>query len=80
VTLGRIVAENLRALRLGQKLSQETVAKKSGLSLSYISMLERGARTPPLDTLEALAKALAVPAVDLLRGGGPVGRKVRGRQ
>ena len=53
-------AVNLKSERLRRKLSQEALAAKAGLSVSYISMLERGQRTPPLDTLESLAKALAV--------------------
>ena len=59
-------ASNLKSERLRRKLSQETLATKAGLSVSYISMLERGQRTPPLDTLEALAKALAVNPTSLL--------------
>lgn len=59
-------AVNLRNERLRRKLSQESLAAKAGLSVSYISMLERGQRTPPLDTLESLAKALAVSATSLL--------------
>ncbi|MBK9519776.1 MAG: helix-turn-helix transcriptional regulator [Anaeromyxobacter sp.] len=58
--------DNLRTERLRKKLSQEALAHKAGLSVSYISMLERGQRTPPLDTLEILAKALGVSAVSLL--------------
>jgi len=57
----------LRSERLRRKLSQEALASKAGLSVSYISMLERGQRTPPLDTLELLAKALAVSATSLLQ-------------
>jgi len=57
---------NLRSERLRRRLSQETLAAKAGLSVSYISMLERGQRAPPLDTLEALAKALAVSPTSLL--------------
>ncbi len=67
MALGRIVAENLRAMRAKQRLSQEDVAKRSGYSVSYISMLERAERTPPLDTLEALAKALRTSPLDLLQ-------------
>ena len=52
--------------RLRRKLSQETLAGKAGLSISYISMLERGQRTPPLDTLESLAKALGVGPASLI--------------
>ena len=59
-------AANLKSERLRRKLSQETLASKAGLSVSYISMLERGQRAPPLDTLESLAKALSVSPTSLL--------------
>jgi transcriptional regulator with XRE-family HTH domain len=59
-------AANLKSERMRKKLSQESLAHKAGLSVSYISMLERGQRTPPLDTLETLAKALSISAVSLL--------------
>jgi transcriptional regulator with XRE-family HTH domain len=59
-------AVNLKSERLRRKLSQEALAAKAGLSVSYISMLERGQRAPPLDTLESLAKALSVAPVTLL--------------
>ena len=61
------VARNLRDLRLKRKLSQQDVAKKAGLSVSYISMLERGQRTPPLETLEVIAKVLRADPVHLLQ-------------
>jgi transcriptional regulator with XRE-family HTH domain len=60
-------ATNLKTERLRRKLSQEALAARAGLSVSYISMLERGQRTPPLDTLESIAKALAVTASALLQ-------------
>ena len=59
-------ATNLKSERMRRKLSQESLAHKAGLSVSYISMLERGQRTPPLDTLETLARALSVSPVTLL--------------
>ena len=59
-------AANLKKERIRKKLSQEALAAKAGLSVSYISMLERRQRTPPLDTLESLARALSVPATSLL--------------
>jgi transcriptional regulator with XRE-family HTH domain len=59
-------ANNLKSERLRRKLSQEALAAKAGLSVSYISMLERGQRQPPLDTLESLAKALAISPTHLL--------------
>jgi transcriptional regulator with XRE-family HTH domain len=64
--LADIVTRNLKARRSHLQLSQEALAHKAGLSVSYISMLERGQRTPPLDTLEELARALKTTPVALL--------------
>jgi transcriptional regulator with XRE-family HTH domain len=60
-------AVNLKTERLRRKMSQEMLAGKARLSVSYVSMLERGQRTPPLETLESLAKALAVSPLSLLQ-------------
>jgi transcriptional regulator with XRE-family HTH domain len=66
--LTETVSKNLKQLRLARKLSQGGLAEKSGLSVSYISMLERAQRSPPLDTLEQLAKALGTTPVALCGG------------
>lgn len=57
---------HLRSLRRSRDWSQGALAREVGLSLSYVSMLERGERSPPLDTLEALATALGVTASSLI--------------
>ncbi len=67
MTLRKIVSKNLREVRTQQRLSQETIAKRSGISVSYVSMLERGQRTPRLETLESLAKALRVSPLYLMQ-------------
>ncbi|MCU0915715.1 MAG: helix-turn-helix transcriptional regulator [Planctomycetes bacterium] len=51
-------ADVLRQLRERAGLSQETLATKSGLDRTYISLLERGQRQPTLKTLARLAEAL----------------------
>jgi transcriptional regulator with XRE-family HTH domain len=61
-------AGNVRRLRAKKKLSQKALADKVGISVSYVSMLERGQRSPPLETVERMAKALGV-APALLLGG-----------
>jgi transcriptional regulator with XRE-family HTH domain len=66
VMLTETVSKNLKSERLRRKLSQTELAEKANLSVSYISMLERAQRSPPLDTLEQLAKALDVTPVALL--------------
>jgi predicted transcriptional regulator len=60
MTLTQRVTRNLRVARTQRKLSQQELAEKAGISISYVSMLERGQRTPPLETLE----------VGLIRSGG----------
>ena len=66
-TLLETFASNIRSLRAKKKLSQKTVADKAKVSVSYISMLERGQRSPPLDTLAVLAKVYAVTPESLLK-------------
>jgi transcriptional regulator with XRE-family HTH domain len=61
-------AANVRRLRAKKKLSQKALADKVGISVSYVSMLERGQRSPPLETIEKMAKALGVPPSAMLGG------------
>ena len=60
-------SRNLRAARLQRQLSQRELASRAALSISYVSMLERGQRSPPLDTVEGLGKALGVAPAQILR-------------
>ncbi len=59
--------KNLQTLRRKKALTQEALASKAGISVAYVSMLERGQRTPPLETIEQLAKALRVEPLKLLQ-------------
>jgi transcriptional regulator with XRE-family HTH domain len=65
-TSARIVAENLRRLRLERKWSQEICAEKCGLHRTYIGAVERGERNITLATLDTIARALKVSPIDLL--------------
>lgn len=64
-----IFAENLKSMRIQKELTQSTVAEKANISVSYISMLERGTRSPTFETLEMLAKVLGVRPTSLLTEG-----------
>ena len=56
-------------LRLGLKLTHETLARRSGLSVNTIHKLEQGRRIAGRPaTVHRLAKALGVPPQALLRG------------
>lgn len=55
----------LRELRKRQLLSQEKLAFEAGLDRTYISLLEVGQRSPSLDTMLALSRALQITLANL---------------
>jgi transcriptional regulator with XRE-family HTH domain len=55
----------LRTSRFGPKMTQEELADKAEISVSFLSMIERGERAPHLETLAKLAVALQVPITEL---------------
>lgn len=65
-SLKQNLSANLKRLRLKKKLSQEALAKAARVSISYVSEIERGNRSPALETVDDLASALGVPPVRLL--------------
>ena len=60
---------NIRKHRLAKNISQKELAQKSGISQSYVSLLEKGIereKSPTLQTIESLADALGICAKDVL--------------
>ncbi len=64
--LGRRIYELHRA----SDYSQEELAERAGISVSYLSMIERAERTPHVKTLEKVASALDVSISEIFRGVG----------
>ena len=63
--------EYLRTLRLEQKLSLREAEQLSGVSNSYLGLIERGRRPiPGAEILKKLAPVYDVPVRDLLRAAG----------
>ena len=56
---------HIRTLRLSQELSQEEVAHRAGIHVTYLSGIERGKRNPSLKNLRRIAQALGVPIMEL---------------
>lgn len=81
--LNQRIAERVRELRAAQGLSLDTLARKSGVSRSMISLIERGESSPTAMVLEKLATGLGVmlaslfdaPAVAAQASRGPVARR-----
>ena len=61
-----LIARRIRQYRHLEKLSQESLADKVGVSDTYIRKLEAGARTPSLEVIMALAAALSTTPDHLL--------------
>jgi transcriptional regulator with XRE-family HTH domain len=59
-------AANLKGLRRRSKISQEELGAAASLHRTEIGLLERSKRDPRLPTIVKLARALGVPAAELL--------------
>jgi transcriptional regulator with XRE-family HTH domain len=64
--LGERFAQNIRGLRQARGLSQQQMAKLSGLPRATWSHLESGSGNPTLAVLHRVAKALQVPLEELI--------------
>jgi transcriptional regulator with XRE-family HTH domain len=52
-------------LRRSKKLTQEKLAEKSGYSVEFISLVERGINAPSVEGCQRIAKALHVSLKEL---------------
>ncbi len=64
----------LRELRKEKGLKLVALANKSGVSLAYVSEVERGRKLPSLEVLDRLAGALGLSILDVLDGVEPYDR------
>ena len=60
MTLGGIVARNIRRLRLERGLTQEELAARIRITRNYVGMIERQENSPTVAILERIAKALGI--------------------
>jgi transcriptional regulator with XRE-family HTH domain len=51
----------IRQCRSRKKLTLAALSQRTGLSESYLSLLERGARDPTLSSIESISRGLEVP-------------------
>jgi transcriptional regulator with XRE-family HTH domain len=51
------------------RMTQEDLSERARISVSFLSMIERGERSPHLETLAAIADALEVRVADLFVDG-----------
>lgn len=63
----KAIGERIHIAREERCISQQRLANIVGCTASYISAIERGEKTPTLETFVAIASALRVPADVLLQ-------------
>ncbi len=54
------IGKNIRKYRTSKGLRQEDVAERANLSTNYIGMIERGEKTPSLETFINIVNAIGV--------------------
>jgi transcriptional regulator with XRE-family HTH domain len=59
------LGERVRTARRERGLTQEDLADALGISVAYVSLIERGGRNPPFTTVVAIANALGVRPAEL---------------
>jgi transcriptional regulator with XRE-family HTH domain len=71
------IGKRIRQYREEQRMTQEKLAEKTNLSVTYIGMIERGERLPRLDKFIEIANALGVSSELLLADVLVTGYKVK---
>ena len=62
------MGKRIKQKRMEEAITQEELAERTNLSVAYIGMLERGKRTPSLETFIVIADELNATADELLCG------------
>ncbi|MGH6767746.1 MAG: helix-turn-helix domain-containing protein [Xanthobacteraceae bacterium] len=66
----KLVAWNLRRLRVRRSLSQEDLAADANVDRSYVGRLERGQENPTVGILERIAAVLDAELIEFFRAPG----------
>jgi transcriptional regulator with XRE-family HTH domain len=53
--------QRLKAIRLARRLSQEQFAELLGISVDFLSLIERGINAPSFENLDAFSARLKMP-------------------
>ena len=62
-----ILGKNIRNLRKEAEWTQEKLAEKAGISVPFMTQIELARKSPSLEVIESIAKALGVPYAQLFK-------------
>ena len=65
-SIRKVVGKNIRFYRLSKSFTQEYLAEKIDVSSTYIGYLERGQKSPSLELISRISKALEIEPALLL--------------
>lgn len=68
-TMAKLLGARIRQLRRQRAWSQENLAYKAGMNTSYLGQVERGEKSPTVDSLEKISSALDVDLEELFAFG-----------
>ncbi len=74
---GLSLGDKIRLMRSEKNLSLQDLANRAGISLSYLSEIERGTVYPALNTLKRIAEGLGVPPSAVMGQEGSLGHKLK---
>jgi len=74
---GLSLGDKIRMMRAEKNMSLQELAQKAGISLSYLSEIERSTVYPALSTMKRVAEGLAVPPAALMGHEGTLGHKLK---
>jgi transcriptional regulator with XRE-family HTH domain len=72
-----VLARNIKSFRTHREWSQADLAEKAGVSVPFLSDIERGNKWPYPDTLSKLSKALKVDVYEFFRRESPSTKETR---
>jgi transcriptional regulator with XRE-family HTH domain len=67
-TIKATLRKNIKLLRSHKELTQAGLAEKAGISIIFLSSIERGTKYPKPDVLARIANALEVEVFELFKG------------
>jgi transcriptional regulator with XRE-family HTH domain len=76
-TLREQFGRRLRTIRLERRLTQEQLAELLGISVDFLSLIERGINAPSFETIERISSRLDIPISALFSSERPKGGKGR---
>lgn len=68
-TLRKRFGRHLRAIRANRRMTQEQFAEAVGISVDFLSLIERGRNAPSFETLDRIARKLKLRVADLFTFG-----------